>query len=111
MLAAHPGVRRALGASLARPRRKLVRLMDFIVDRLDDYRTLEPALIEAGRTLASRGVGAVHLTSARQLMIEALRDLSGSRWTPMVERCWEEALAAVSGLLLRGSNLERARAA
>lgn len=88
-----------------------MRLLEFLVSNLDDFRRLEPVLADSGRTLAGRGVGAEHFTAARRFMLEALRDLSGSRWTPLAETCWEQALAAASGIMLRAGVNGRAKAA
>ncbi len=109
--ARHPRARHRLPADLARAREYVLKVLRGIVRDIDDFRAIEPALLALGAGHAARGATPATYTAVRDAMIEALRDLSGPAWTPLIERAWSDALDACAGVMLRGAMRAQARAA
>lgn len=88
-----PGVRSMFPPDLGAQEQKLVAMLAWIVEHLDQPGILEAALAEAGKRHAGYGVRPDHYAPVGSALIYALRTTIGEQWTPEAEDAWIEAYA------------------
>lgn len=78
-----------------------------IVKHLDAFARIEAPLMDLGARVAARGANARHHGIVRRALLATMRELAAHDWSDDIEREWEFALTAVSGIMLRGAALAR----
>jgi hemoglobin-like flavoprotein len=94
-----PALRALFHTDMAEQRRKLIQMLDAIVEALD-----RPALIVAevaalGQRHAGYGVLAKHYTTVEEALLWALAHELGERWTPEVAEAWRATYTLVAGTM------------
>lgn len=87
---------------------KFFETLDLIVQNLEKPDELLPHLMMLGNGHVDYGVEPAHYDAVRVALLEALRDGSGPRWTPDLERAWAAAYNAVSRIMIQGAKLRGA---
>lgn len=80
-----------------------------IVKHLDSFSRIETPLMDLGARVAAQGASARHHGIVRRALISTMSELAAHDWSDEMEREWEFALTAVSGIMLRGAALAKER--
>jgi hemoglobin-like flavoprotein len=79
-----------------------------IIRNLDSLGALEPAIRDLGAQHVHWGARPEDYAIARDALVTALRELSGSSWTDDMEHDWREAITVISVAMLHGAAVETA---
>lgn len=85
-----PGLRALFRGDLQQQGDRLMQMMDWLVDHLDDPPTLLAALADLGRRHAGYGVQASHYDRVGAALLRTLADGLGAQFTAATERAWAE---------------------
>ena len=102
-----PALRALFHTDMAEQRRKLLQMLEAIVDALN-----RPALIVAevaalGQRHAGYGVLAKHYTTVEEALLWALAQKLGERWTPEVAEAWQATYTLVAGVMMAAATTNR----
>ena len=103
LFAAMPEVRDRLPENLAGHGEYVEAAIAVVIRNLADLHVLTPALEALGAEHASRGIHAGQLVNAHAVLLAAIRDVSGERWSGEDERDWSVAFAALLAPMVRGA--------
>jgi hemoglobin-like flavoprotein len=87
---------------------KFFETLDLVVQNLEKPDELLPHLMLLGNGHIDYGVEPAHYDAVRVALMEALRDGSGARWTPELERAWHGAYDKVAEIMKKGAKLRGA---
>lgn len=105
----HPAVEDMFSRGI-RPQAAMLRTAVIaVVEHLDDGEWLTTTLGSLGRRHAALGVTEPMYAAVAECMIAAMSEIGGPRWTPAMTEAWNEALTAVSTLMLAGYPGEQRR--
>jgi hemoglobin-like flavoprotein len=90
-------------ANMAEQQRKLMLALTTVVQGLDRFETIAPALAELGRRHSKYRVVDRHYDSVGEALLWTLGQGLGSAWTPEVEAAWLAAYSAVSDAMRTGT--------
>jgi hemoglobin-like flavoprotein len=104
LFARYPQVRPLFGSNeTARQQKMLQEALVAVVDHIEDGAWLSETLHGMGKQHVDYGVSAEMYPWVTECLLETLAEIAGSAWTPGYQRAWEEALDAVSALMLAGA--------
>lgn len=95
-----PGLRVLFRGDLQEQGERLMQMMDWLVDRLDDPPTLLAALAELGRRHAGFGVQPSHYDRVGVALLRTLAEGLGAQFTPATERAWTELYQVISDAMI-----------
>jgi len=100
----YPAVVPLFGArSAERQEQMLQEAIVAVVDHLEDATWLRQTLCGLGRQHVDYGVTAPMYAWVQECLIETLAEIAGDDWSEQHTAAWDEALAAVSSLMLAGA--------
>ncbi|HEY0486014.1 MAG TPA: globin domain-containing protein [Mycobacteriales bacterium] len=105
----HPEIRELFPVQMDVQRARLVRAVLRILQGLDEAREdgpegLERFLDALGRDHRKFGVRPEHYVAVGRCLVAALREYSGSHWTPAVEAVWVDAYELVAGRMVAAAS-------
>jgi len=103
-----PGLRRVFPDDLTSLKGHFDAALALVIRNLDSIGTIEPALRDLGAQHVHWGARPEDYVVARDALVTALRELSGSTWTAEIERDWRDAIALISATMLQGAAVETA---
>lgn len=83
--------------------RKLVQTLSFIVDHLEDLDVLVPAARDLAINHVGYGVTAEQYASVGTALIETLRQLLGSSFSPEDEKAWVDTYETLADVMIRAA--------
>jgi hemoglobin-like flavoprotein len=95
-----PGLRALFRGDLQEQGDRLMQMMDWLVDRLDDPPTLLAALADLGRRHAGYGVQASHYDRVGAALLRTLAEGLGAQFTSATERAWTELYQMISDTMI-----------
>jgi methyl-accepting chemotaxis protein len=95
-----PGLRALFRGDLQEQGDRLMQMMDWLVDRLDDPPTLLAALADLGRRHAGYGVQASHYDRVGTALLRTLADGLGAQFTAATERAWTELYEVMADAMI-----------
>lgn len=111
LFATYPQVRPLFTTTdFAEQRRKLMASVAAVVALADRPEALQPVLAALGARHGALGVQPQHYEFVSASMLAALSDECGPAWTPQVAEAWDEALRAVSAMMIAAGGATPARA-
>ena len=91
LFAAHPDLRALFPKDMSRQERKLLEMLDYLVDQLEDPARVEPLLEGLGRRHVAYGVKPGHYDAMGKILIRALAECATEEWRDGDEALWHEA--------------------
>lgn len=95
-----PGLRALFRGDLQRQGDRLMQMMDWLVDRLDDPPTLLAALADLGRRHAAYGVQASHYDRVGAALLSTLAEGLDAQFTSATERAWTELYQVMADAMI-----------
>lgn len=95
-----PGLRALFRGDLQLQGDRLMQMMDWLVDRLDDPPTLLAALADLGRRHAAYGVQASHYDRVGAALLRTLADGLDAQFTSATERAWTELYQVMADAMI-----------
>jgi hemoglobin-like flavoprotein len=95
-----PELRALFRGDLQQQGDRLMQMMDWLVDRLDDPPTLLAALADLGRRHAGYGVQASHYDRVGAALLRTLAEALGAQFTSATERAWTELYQVMSDAMI-----------
>ena len=95
-----PGLRALFRGDLQTQGDRLMQMMDWLVDRLDDPPTLQAALADLGRRHAGYGVQASHYDRVGVALLRTLAEGLGAQFTPATQRAWTELYQVIADAMI-----------
>lgn len=100
LLADAPELRALFRGDLQQQGDKLMRMLGWLVARLDDLPTLLPALEDLGRRHADYGVQASHYDRVGAALLRTLAEGLGAQFTPATERAWTDTYQVIADTMI-----------
>ena len=100
IFAAAPGVREMFPADLREQKTKLLAMLAWIVEHLEQGETLKARLRELGRRHEQYGAQPAHYPVVTDAMIAAMADVAGPTWDNEIAADWRTALERVADIML-----------
>lgn len=88
-----PGSRSLFPEDMQAQEQKLIVMLAWMIEHMDQPEVLEAALAEAGKRHAGYGVRSDHYAPVGSALIYALQQTMGEHWTADAEDAWIEAYA------------------
>jgi hemoglobin-like flavoprotein len=95
-----PDVRRMFPYDLSEQKRKLMAMLESVVDGLSHLDSLVPAVCALGERHAGYGVKVEHFTPVGEALLWTLRQGLGDEFTPAVEDAWATAYDMLSQAMI-----------
>jgi hemoglobin-like flavoprotein len=100
----HPELQRLFGRRSQREQEKmLTEAILAVVGHMEDATWLRGVLRPLGAKHVAYGVTEAMYPLVAGALIDTLREVSGTAWSPEVERAWSGALGAVAGEMIAGA--------
>lgn len=108
LFARHPDLKPMFArVSMAEQRKKFIETLERIVEHLEKPAEVMSDLLVLGNSHVDYGVRAEQYGPVCDALVEAMKETSGDRWTPAIEKAWRDAYAAVAEIMKKGSALRR----
>lgn len=104
-----PELRALFRGDLQRQGDKLMQMLGWLIDRLDDPGSLLPALADLGRRHAGYGVQASHYDRVGTALLRTLAESLGSQFMPAVERAWRDTYQVIADTMIAAATEEVGR--
>lgn len=102
----HPEIRPMFAKTdMAAQRVKFIETLERIVQHLEQPATVMSDLLVLGNSHVDYGVKASQYPLVCDAIVTAMKEASGPRWTPALEKAWRDAYAAVAEIMQRGTAL------
>jgi methyl-accepting chemotaxis protein len=95
-----PGLRALFRGDLQQQGDRLMQMMDWLVDRLDDPPTLLAALADLGRRHAGYGVQASHYDRVGAALLRTLAEGLGAQFTSATQRAWTDLYQVIADAMI-----------
>jgi methyl-accepting chemotaxis protein len=95
-----PELRVLFRGDLQQQEDKLMRMLGWLVARLDDLPTLLPVLADLGRRHADYGVQASHYDRVGAALLRTLAEGLGAQFTPPIERAWTNTYQVIADTMI-----------
>jgi hemoglobin-like flavoprotein len=105
LFALDPSLRGMFGEDINEQARKLMQVLNFAVENLEQPDILMPAVRDLGKRHVGYGVKDPHYETVAAALLDTLGEALGGRFTPEVKQAWVDAYT-----LLAGEMKEAARA-
>lgn len=103
LFAAHPQLRSMFPRDMENQKRKLLEMLNLIIENLRAPQTVLPALKKLGVSHVGYGARPEHYPIVARTLIGAIAELSGPRWTADVEADWSSALKLVTQIMVEAA--------
>ncbi|MGH3788220.1 MAG: globin domain-containing protein [Pseudonocardiaceae bacterium] len=110
LFAMAPATRELFAANMEVQRSRFFRALVHIVQNVDRPDELVPFLRQLGRDHRKFGVLAQHYDVMGTALVTALKQYSGSAWTPQVEKAWRDAYGLIAKTMLEAAEADAAPA-
>jgi hemoglobin-like flavoprotein len=108
LFARHPEIRPMFAKTdMEAQRKKFIETLDRIVQHLEQPATVLSDLLVLGNSHVDYGVRPEQYAAVCDCLVEAMKEASGPRWTPTLEKAWRDAYAAVAEIMKKGNVLRR----
>jgi hemoglobin-like flavoprotein len=84
-------------------KRAIMDTLGTTVAHLRDPQSVRLHLEEMGRRHAASGVRAEHYPTAGRILIAAMANVAGDRWSPELEADWDESIQLVAQIMMAGA--------
>lgn len=102
----HPEIRPLFAKTdMTAQRGKFIETLERILEHLEQPATVMSDLLVLGNSHVDYGVKAAHYPLVCDAVVEAMKEASGARWTPALEKAWRDAYATVADLMKKGGAL------
>jgi hemoglobin-like flavoprotein len=102
-----PALRALFHTDMAEQRRKLLQMLEAIVDALNRPVPIVAEVAALGQRHAGYGVLADHYTTVEEALLWALAQELGERWTPEVAEAWRATYTLVAGVMMAAATTNR----
>ncbi|HSF94035.1 MAG TPA: globin domain-containing protein [Thermohalobaculum sp.] len=99
LLDAAPRAASHIPAGAADERRRLMAVLAFTIEALDDFEVMRPALRVAGARYRDLGVGPVEYAQFGAALMRTLEAEFGRAWTLELRAAWSEAYSAITSTM------------
>jgi hemoglobin-like flavoprotein len=96
LFALDPSLRVLFTADISEQSRKLMQVLNFAVENLDQPDTLMPAVRDLGQRHVGYGVKDPHYDTVATALLATLAEALGGRFTPEVKQAWVEVYTALA---------------
>ncbi len=103
LFALDPSLRPMFRQDIALQGRKLMDMLTAVVDHLDEFESLTPALRSLGQKHVGYGVRPEHYQTVGKALIWALTQALDERFYPELREAWRATIQAVSEGMLKGA--------
>lgn len=103
LFAAHPELRKMFPPDMTQQKKHLLGAIGLVVKNADKLGTLEKPLMEMGARHVGYGAKDEHYPIVRDILLSAMRDITGPSWTLQVRADWATAINAVAEFMIRGA--------
>lgn len=104
LFAAHPQLRTMFPREMVNQKRKLLDMLNLIIENLRAPQTVVPALKKLGVSHVGYGARPEHYPIVAKMLMSAIAELSGERWTAELNADWSSALKLVTQIMLDAAN-------
>lgn len=97
LFALDPSLRGMFGEDINEQARKLMQVLNFAVENLEQPDILMPAVRDLGKRHVGYGVKDPHYETVAAALLDTLAEALGGRFTPEVKQAWVEAYTVLAG--------------
>ena len=106
LFAAHPLLRAMFPQDMENQKKKLLDMLNLIVQNLHTPQTVRSTLKSLGAAHVTYGVQPEHYPIVSTTLINAMTELSGPAWTAELNSDWSSAIKLVTQIMLDGGRKE-----
>ena len=88
---------------MAQQGEKLMQMLGYAVEDLDDLEALAPVLLNLGRRHAGYGVEEAHYPTVEAALLQTLAEGLGDGFTPAVRKAWTSAYEVMATIMVAGA--------
>ena len=108
LFAAHPQLRSMFPRDMENQKRKLLDMLNLIVENLHTPQTVRATLKKLGASHVTYGVQPQHYPIVSTTLISAMAELSGAAWTAELNADWCSAFSLVTQIMMNAGPNESA---
>ena len=95
-----PGLRKLFAPDIHPQANKLMQVLDYVVEHLDDIESLLPGIRELGHRHAGYGAKPSHYEFVGLCLIETLKECLKGSWTPEMKDAWTTAYYRIKQVMI-----------